>query len=611
MRLRTSPGIWVGLAIVLYGTGSCLFTGWTLDRTKDEPYYEADGREILDKGTVPRPSELSERINPPFSKWWGALGDRLLPQIPAGAEVPPEQMVRPPVLRYRIPHALLFGAVGAVVVVLAGAASGGSAAAAVGLMYALCPNLKAMASLHVTDADAALLSLLAFAILWSGRRVLAAGLALYLLGLAATAKLSALILWPVFGALLVRRLVWPPGLGAVLLLAASLGLGLLTGFLFDPAALAALPLHLAELRGYLAHGQPAVRLLGRSLEPGYLGYYPISYALKTPLPMLGLLGVAAIGGAFQMARGEARERRGMAEAVLGFWLPAVAYFCLFIVANRIQIGLRHILPAIVLLNVGAGVMLGRLRDWLWVVALLGAALLWVDFSTLTGGAYLAYANRLAPAPATRAFADSNLDWGQGIPRHLRARYPELVAYSGPAVFAALSDTSGRVRFPMMAGASSLAGIWSPIAPALKILQPEAVLAGNEIHRLGRNELFATAQLLTDPEYRPDAPLEFFQARGRDPVECPAGWRLETRSEEPALDPATRQVAIELKRGRETLLLTEPWGAVRFKLVAGDAEVREAFGVTSLKGGGGVALELSQLPERIRLRLVWQECERGS
>ena len=155
-------------------------------------------------------------------------------------------------------------------------------------------------------------------------------------------------------------------------------------------------------------------------ETYYIGtpwFFPYTFVVKTPLPFLGLL-VLAAGAVWA---GRRRAPPGWSAEVFYQGLPfAVLFLCygLSTVASGINIGHRHILT---------------LYPPLFI--LVGAAGWWLDGRTLrTGGAvlllgcaqaleiagrfpdYLAYFNGVvSPAGAYRHLVDSSLDWGQDLP----------------------------------------------------------------------------------------------------------------------------------------------------------------------------------------------------
>lgn len=118
--------------------------------------------------------------------------------------------------------------------------------------------------------------------------------------------------------------------------------------------------------------------------------------------------------------------------------PAAAYFAASLTA-KVQIGVRHLLPALPFLALWAG--LGAADLWRRGRAargLLAVLALWTAVSVLRVQPYqLAYFNEAAGGPSGgwRWLADSNLDWGQDLPalaRELRARGnpPVYLAYFG-------------------------------------------------------------------------------------------------------------------------------------------------------------------------------------
>ena len=154
-------------------------------------------------------------------------------------------------------------------------------------------------------------------------------------------------------------------------------------------------------------------LMGEYGETGWRHYFLVTFAVKTPIPLL-LLGAAGLGLAVRGAAGWRRESF--------VWVPFTLYF-LMAVSRTINIGHRHLLPVYPFLFVAAG----RAAAWLWnrgpasrlragraaVVALLG----WYAAGTLrVHPHYLAYFNELAGGPANgyKYLVDSNLDWGQDL-----------------------------------------------------------------------------------------------------------------------------------------------------------------------------------------------------
>jgi hypothetical protein len=150
-------------------------------------------------------------------------------------------------------------------------------------------------------------------------------------------------------------------------------------------------------------------LFGEIREGGWWYYFPVTFALKTPLALIGLLILLVL-----RRRGASGPRP---RAWLFVWTP-VAIYAAAAMASGLDIGHRHLLPIYPFLFAAAG------AGAAWALAARGAA----RFAVLVlcawyGGSvlrvhphYLAYFNELAGGPAGgwRYLADSNVDWGQDL-----------------------------------------------------------------------------------------------------------------------------------------------------------------------------------------------------
>jgi len=161
-------------------------------------------------------------------------------------------------------------------------------------------------------------------------------------------------------------------------------------------------------------------LLGRLSDQPSPYFFPVTFALKTPLPLVVLLVLAA----FVTPRLSWR-------AAAFLWLPFVDYLA-FTFTRGLQIGHRHLLPIYPFLFVAAGraaALAGRTR----VVVLALAA--WYAVGTLAVHPhYLAYFNELAGGPRNgyRRLVGSSLDWGQdlkGLKAWMDARGVERIKLS--------------------------------------------------------------------------------------------------------------------------------------------------------------------------------------
>lgn len=171
-------------------------------------------------------------------------------------------------------------------------------------------------------------------------------------------------------------------------------------------------------------------LLGANETAGWWYYYPVTFVLKTPLPLMLLMATA-------MFRLHRRELFPIAVLLV----PVVLYLGVSLPVKT-NIGNRHILPVypfLVVLAAGAGAWLS-LSGRRWRQAAVAALLLWQGAATVSiSPDFLAYFNELAGGPARgyRYLSDSNLDWGQdlkGLARYREAHPDErlFVSYFGSA-----------------------------------------------------------------------------------------------------------------------------------------------------------------------------------
>jgi len=216
---------------------------------------------------------------------------------------------------------------------------------------------------------------------------------------------------------------------------------------------------------------------GETRATGWWQFFPVAFAIKTPLPLFGLLALAAVAIASGGSRrsiagpplalpavafgeggvGRPNFRRGGLAASAGptptdprrtrlFYrlsplLLLLAVYWVFAVASHLNIGHRHLLPTYPALFVLAGAAGGFLRRPFGPAGILTAALLgwFVAESWWIRPDYLAYFNELAGGPAQgyRHLVDSSLDWGQDLPglkawlgRHERPGEPVFLSYFG-------------------------------------------------------------------------------------------------------------------------------------------------------------------------------------
>lgn len=321
------------------------------------------------------------------------------------------------------------------------------------------PNILAHAGVATTDLGATFFILLA---LFSFQRFLRrptcgrwllAGLTL---GLAQGAKLSAMLLLPTQGILILAYVIWGAketrmplcftlrkrrssraakeeatdretrwrvflhvGIAyAGILVLAALVLWGLYGFEVGPVPTLGYSLPAAShavpwlrLREHMREGHAAF-LMGQVSHQGWWYYFPVALALKTPLPIL-LFWLAALVALLL------RPRRQWLDEVNLVLFPVL--YLGFSLQSSLNIGYRHLLPILPFLAIFAGRLapLPNERGRQLLVAALG---LWLVVGTLfLFPHYLAYFNELAGGPdgGYRYLVDSNTDWGQALKELVR------------------------------------------------------------------------------------------------------------------------------------------------------------------------------------------------
>jgi predicted small integral membrane protein len=419
------------LAACAFSLAAALFAAWHQDWTEDEPYHLYWSERLLDSGVTERVSQDWLNTKTPVSIA-NVLAGRAARGLGASARRPQRFATRLPTVAWL---GLLLGAT----FLCARELIGDRAAQLVTIGVALDPNLIAHGSLATVDCLYALATLL---VLWSALRYARApaaaraallGLAL---GLAFATKFSAVLL--ALGLLAIpsaapggtraRLLRRAPGDALLVALAACavVALAYLGNGLAQPLGALALrsplllglgqaapwlrlPLPAAFLEGLDAslvseRAWAPIVLLGKSHAGGVFYYFPVAWALKTPLPfaLLLLVGLSRCALSGRLWRDPA-QRFLAANLAL-----TLLYFCFFF---KTQIGYRFVLMCVPVAWILAA---APLADWRWPRALRAAALVALAENAMYLGNPLSFTNA-AVWPKRQVFrltADSNLDWGQ-------------------------------------------------------------------------------------------------------------------------------------------------------------------------------------------------------
>lgn len=334
-------------------------------------------------------------------------------------------------------------------------------------LCALDPNILAHSQLTTTDLGLALGAAVAGYTLWRYTqrptlgRVIAFGAGLALLQ---NTKFTAVLFIPFFALILLRfwfldfrtwrRTAAPSAIYNpqstiplhlfAFLTTAFLALWAMYGFQIStlPTELPTLP-QLSGLTLPLAHhleqlldignraqqGAPSF-LMGEYRTTGWWSYFPLAFALKTPLPTLVLLLLATFALFKQGSRG-AGEQASVQSAIrnpqsaISLLLPPVGYFAIALTTS-VNLGYRHLLPILPFLFVFIAAVLwpGRGAEEQRSQGETHVSLLAFHFLLLTlllrtltlAPDFLSFFNVLAGGPdkGWHYLVDSNLDWGQDL-----------------------------------------------------------------------------------------------------------------------------------------------------------------------------------------------------
>lgn len=158
---------------------------------------------------------------------------------------------------------------------------------------------------------------------------------------------------------------------------------------------------IAQMQSYGALRQSYLR--GEESLTGFRSYFLQAFLFKTPIPTIIAI-VCALVMAFRTRRREPF-----------LLIPAALYF-LIAISSHVDLGIRHLLPVYPFLYVLCGILAGR-----FFIAAAAAALsclvVFTPFDPMWGR-HLSYFNELAGGPARgwKILSDSNVDWGQDLPR---------------------------------------------------------------------------------------------------------------------------------------------------------------------------------------------------
>ncbi len=457
------------LTLHAYGLYTVLLQVVNVGITIDEPTFWDWGMRFLAERD---PFQFVD--HPPLAMWWGAL----LPKLLQNADP----------IYFRIPHAALFFAVSFTCCLLLWRKIGAATALVFATFVNFDPYLKAMAALHITDSDAtwwfALFTLCLFSFWLAPEKRRWLFFAAVFWGLALSSKISALFYAPFllayayFHSRSQSKSQWH----IYVIFCGVVALAVLTAYLGNWR----FPTALKDSLGFsMAHNRAGhiTSLFGSYSNTGYWYYFLILFLVKTPLATLATatFAVKLILWDRLLARRE----------VLAFLLPGLFLLVLLSRANA-QVGYRYFLPGLVLFYIVFAIAIGRIlalrpsgkRLSLLFTLFVGAGL--NDFWILRHDSYLTSFNSLARQPY-RNFTEANVDWHQGIPKHLSEVFKGTRSTNELYDFL-LNPNEETTKFRV--GASELVYFWgSSLGMHLRALQPIWSRAGFEVYQVSKEELY--------------------------------------------------------------------------------------------------------------------------
>jgi len=215
------------------------------------------------------------------------------------------------------------------------------------VLFAFSPNILAHARLVTTDVGVTTFTFITFYYLWNyyqkkhKKYLYLSGL---FFGLALAAKYTALYFIPIVGVVIAYEAyskkknllgLFEKKIFLQQVYEFSVVMGIGVGILILSYGIVNFSYFFEGLKMVVSHGLEGhnAYFLGEFRQKGFLLYYPLVFLMKTPLATLALIGLTIIF---------ARKIKKSNEHA--YFLIVVGLFVLFTIINKINIGVRHILP---------------------------------------------------------------------------------------------------------------------------------------------------------------------------------------------------------------------------------------------------------------------------
>lgn len=243
------------------------------------------------------------------------------------------------------------------------------------------------------------------------------------------------------------------------------------------------------------HGDGVAYLNGELSRHGWLHYFLVALPLKLPL---GLLVAASVSALLLVLRRTAGFRRPLAVFLI---VPPLVFFALASF-SRVNVGVRAVLPVFPFLYLLAAGIAAPGCCRAMRLTLLAACLTWCGVAAERACPHqIAYFNELVGGPVGGAkhLADSNLDWGQGLPALKEWMEREGVDVVYLAYFGTDRPEAHGIRYRPLPGYGRVGPAGDETIPPYA---PRPIVAVSANHLLG--------MFLNDPE-------TYAWLRGRAPI----------------------------------------------------------------------------------------------
>jgi len=276
------------------------------------------------------------------------------------------------------------------------------------LLFAFSPNLLAHTRLVTTDMGVTTFIFITFYYIWkynqtnTKKNLYLSGL---FFGLTLASKYTALYFIPIIAVLCLyeagknkKKLIQQAKNFSILMLIAIAILILSYGIVNFPKFFTGL----LQVTIHSAVGHQSY-LFGTFSETGFLYYYPLVFLIKTPIATIALIILTII-----LARKVKQKNENM------YFLIIIGLFLVITIINKINIGLRHILPIYPFLFLYCS-KITKIKFKAKNVILIVLAIFYI-FSTLNAHPhYLPYFNEgIGQENGYKYVVDSNIDWGQDL-----------------------------------------------------------------------------------------------------------------------------------------------------------------------------------------------------